>query len=207
MRVTFDTNTFDKVSRPSIYPGDPEFDDMVEVHQAFEGGDLAGFICDATITLEGIGGDHRSTVFGGATTHSSIKKTSEDTFTITISPQQPDRRPVHPKQAERFREAFRLGMRLLGAPRIGMPERAEEEFYVVEDPTKLEARLNRFVDLCREIEMRGLGSGREQSPLLLVLLEMHQLCNRGSQVSVKQAILMRRGRSAAPSPNGPMATA
>ena len=162
LRVTFDTNTFDKASRPSVYAADPDYKVLVEIHEALKRGDFLGFICDTSLTLEGIGVDHRATVFGGSTTRSSIARTAEDTFTITISPEQPDRRPVHPKQAERFREAFRLGIRLLGAPRIGMP-RAEEEFYAVEEPTHLGERLNRFVDLCREIEMRGLGSKRAES--------------------------------------------
>lgn len=162
LRVTFDTNTFDKASRPSVYAADPEYEDFVEIHEALKRGDLLGFICDTSLTLEGIGVDHRAKVFGGTTAQSSITRTAEDTFTITISPEQPDRLPVHPKQAERFREAFSLGIRLLGAPRIGMP-RAEEEFYAIEEPMKLGERLNRFVDLCREIEVRGLGSKRAES--------------------------------------------
>jgi hypothetical protein len=156
MRITFDTNTFDKVYRPSVYAKDPAFSDMVEIHEALRRGDLHGFICDTALTLEGIGVDHRAAVFGGTVTSSSMMQVSEDTFSITIRPEQPDRRPVHPKQAERFREAFALGLRLLGAPRIGMP-RAEDQFYAVEDPAALGKRLERYHDLGREIENRGLG--------------------------------------------------
>jgi hypothetical protein len=157
--VTFDTNTFDKVSRPALYSRDQSYAEMVKVHSALNRGDMQGFICDAALTLEGIGVDHRAIVFGGTVARSSLAQLSENTFSITITPEQPERRPIHPKQAERFREAFGLGIRLLGAPRIGMP-RAEEQFYAVEDPKNLGERLNRYHDLGQEIESRGLGCAR-----------------------------------------------
>jgi hypothetical protein len=124
-------------------------------------GHIQGFVSDTAITLEGITKDQRATVFGNTQAHSSFDHTSEDTFTLTLTPIQVDRLPLHPKQAERFVEAFRLGIRLLGAPRIGMP-RAEEQFYLVEEPSMLEKRLNRFFNLATKIEARGLGSSRAQ---------------------------------------------
>jgi hypothetical protein len=162
MRVTFDTNTFDKASRPAIYSRDPEHDGMIVVHEALKCGDIQGFISDTMITLEGITNAQRATVFGNTQTSSSFAQTAEDTFTITITPEQVDRAPLHPKQAERFIEAFALGIRLLGAPRIGMP-RAEEQFYAVENPAMLGERLNRFFDILTKIEARGLGSSRAQA--------------------------------------------
>jgi hypothetical protein len=161
LTVTFDTNTFDKASRPTVYSKDPEQREMIVVHEALKRGDIHGFICDTALTLEGITNDQRVAVLGNTQTRSSLAQTAEDTFTITITPEQVDRAPLHPKQAERFIEAFALGIRLLGAPRIGMP-RAEEQFYAVDDPATLGDRLNRFFELAREIETRGLGSSRAQ---------------------------------------------
>jgi hypothetical protein len=159
MRVTFDTNVFDKAIRPAIYSKDPDFREMTIVHEALKDARIQGFISDTTITLEGIGRDDRATVLGSTHARSSVAQTAEDTFTITLTTKQPDRRPVHPKQRERLIEAFRIGVRLLGTPRIGMP-RAEEQLYVIEDPAKLAQRLDRFVSLLRQIEGRGLGSAR-----------------------------------------------
>jgi hypothetical protein len=159
MRVTFDTNVFDKAVRPAIYSKDPDFREMTVVHKALKDRRIQGFISETTITLEGIGRDNRATVFGSTHARSSVAQTAEDTFAITSTTEQPDRRPVHPKQRERLIEAFRLGVRLLGAPRIGMP-RAEEQFYVIEDPAMLPQRLDRYVSLLRQIEERGLGSAR-----------------------------------------------
>jgi hypothetical protein len=161
MRVTFDTNVFDKITRPTVYSKDPDFPEMVVIHEAVKDARIQAFICDTTITLEGIGGDDRATVFGSTGSRSSFARTSDDTLAITMKTEQPDRKPVHPKQAERFVEAFRLGIRLLGAPRTGMP-RADEQFYAIEEPEQLGDRLNRFHDLGREIEARGLGTARAE---------------------------------------------
>jgi hypothetical protein len=60
MRVTFDTNTFDKVSRPSIYAKDADHAHMIEIHEALKRGEIQGFICDTALTLEGIRTDDRS---------------------------------------------------------------------------------------------------------------------------------------------------
>ena len=135
---------------------------MVEVHDALKTRDIQGFICDVALTLEGIRVDDRSTVFGGTVARSSIAQVSEDIFSITVTPKQPDRRPVHPKQAERFTAAFSLGVRLLGAPRIAMP-RAEEHSYAVDDPRTLEERLSRYFYLGQVTESRGLGCARAKA--------------------------------------------
>jgi hypothetical protein len=127
LRVTFDTNVFDKVTRPTVYPNDPNLQAITVIHEALKHAQIQGFISDTTITLEGIGRDDRATVFGSTQARSTIAQPADDTFSITLKTEQPDRKPVHPKQAERFLEAFRLGIRLLGAPRIGMP-RAEGSF-------------------------------------------------------------------------------
>jgi hypothetical protein len=159
VRVTFDTNTFDRVTRPNIYPQDPAYVEMMKVHEALVIGEIQGFKSDTTATLEGIGRDRRATVFGSTIASSSMSQTSDDTFTLTIRPEQPDRVPIHPKQVERFTAALSLGIRFLGAPRIGMP-RVEEQHYAVEDPSTLGERLNLFHDLARAIEARDLGSAQ-----------------------------------------------
>ena len=161
MQVTFDTNAFDKVIRPTVYPKDPDFQDMVVIHEAVKDARVQAFISDTTLTLEGIGSDDRATVFGSTGPRSSIAQTSDDTFTITMRTEQPDRKPIHPKQAERFVEALRLGVRLLGTPRVGKP-RAEEQYYATEDQAALGQRLDRFTSLLTQIESRRLGSARAQ---------------------------------------------
>lgn len=159
LRVTFDTNAFDKVVRPSVYARDPNYADFTAVHDALKRGDLLGFISETIITYEGIGKDDRAPVFGTTDLRSRTEQLSDDTFQITLTPEQTARKPVHAKQAERFVAAFDLGIQLLGAPRTGMP-RVEGNFYVPETQEGLEQRLDRFFNIMRAIESRDLGSPR-----------------------------------------------
>jgi hypothetical protein len=159
LRVTFDTNTFDKVVRPSVYAKDPRYTAFLAVHKALKRGDLLGFISETIITLEGIGRNERAPVFGTTAVRRRTNQVSDDTFEITLTPEQPARQPIHIKQAERFVAAFDLGIRLLGARRIGMPG-VEGDFYVSETSEVLAERLDRFVNIARAIEARGLGYPR-----------------------------------------------
>lgn len=159
LRVTFDTNTFDKVVRPNVYAKDPNYPEFLAVHEALKRGDILGSISETIITFEGIGKDQRAPVFGTTNPRSRTEQVSDDTFMITLTAEQPARPPVHPKQAERFVAAFDLGIRLLGAPRIGMP-RVEGDFYVLETPEALKQRLDRYFNILQAIEARGLGSPR-----------------------------------------------
>ncbi|WP_139017367.1 hypothetical protein [Bradyrhizobium sp. STM 3809] len=157
--MTFDTNTFDKAVRPSVYAKDPNHADFVAVHEALKRGDLLGFVSETIITFEGIAKNDRASVFGTTDLRSRTEQLSDDTFQIALAPEQPARQPVHVKQAERFVAAFDLGIQLLGAPRIGMP-RVEGNFYVPETEEALEQRLDRFFNVMRAIEARSLGSPR-----------------------------------------------
>jgi hypothetical protein len=160
LRVTFDTNTFDKVVRPAVYPKDPNNADFVAVHEALKRGDVLGFICETIITAEGIGRDQRASVFGSTELRRRTEEVSGDTFEITLTSEQSVRQPVHPKQAERFVAAFDLGFRLLmEGPRIGKLSVAGD-FYVSETDEALTRRLDRHFKILQAIEARGLGSSR-----------------------------------------------
>jgi hypothetical protein len=154
--VTFDTNTFDKVVRPSVYPNDPSYPDFVVVHAALKRGDALGFISETIITLEGLGKDQRAQVLGTTDLQRRTEQVSEDKFVITLTTEQAARQPLHPKQAERFVAAFDFGLRLLGTARIGMP-RVEGDFYAFEAPEALGGRLNRFHDIMRASPLSNLS--------------------------------------------------
>ena len=159
LRVTFDTNTFDKVVRPARYPQDPSRQEFAAIHEAIKNGELLGFISETIITLEGIGKDQRATVFGTTGLQKRNEQISDDTFQITLTTDQPARAPIHIKQAERFVAAFDLGLRVLGAPRVGLP-RVENGPYAKETSEELPERLDRFFNIMRAIEARDLGHPR-----------------------------------------------
>jgi hypothetical protein len=116
------------------------------LHNALKRGDIVGFISETIITYEGIKRDDRATVFGSTELQRESRQISDDTIHVTLTAGQSARRPIHPKQAERFVAAFNSGVRLLGVPRIGMP-RVEGDFYAVEEPSTVGERLHRFHDI------------------------------------------------------------
>lgn len=159
MNVTFDTNTFDKVVRP--YAKDPENPLFVKIHEAIKLRHIEGFICDSMITLEGIKADDRAKVFGSTLLASKITSDGNSSkIQLDLKMEQPLRRPLHPKQAERFAAALDFGIKLIGAPRIGMPrvEAPNGDPYAVETEAALSVRLDRFHNIAEAIEQRGLGS-------------------------------------------------
>ena len=202
IKVTFDTNTFDMATRPQVYAKDPNHADFVKVHEAVKDGRIKGFLCDAIVTLEGIKVDGRAEVFGSTTLASNMAREGPETIHLNLRTEQPLRSPLHPKQAQRFGAALALGMKFLGAPRIGMSrvEVPNAEPYVHETEQELTARLDRFSNLAKAIEDRGLGSiqaskpnsSRSGSPM------PPKSCRvRGSRLWAPRATFMRRARSPA----------
>jgi hypothetical protein len=164
MKVTFDTNTFDKAARPHVYAKAPDHGSFVKIHEALKVGHLAGFLCDTIVTLEGIKVDDRAEVFGSTTLAANMVQENPETIHINLRTEQPLRAPVHPKQAERFSAALAMGMKFLGTPRVGMPrvEVLNVNPYVEESEEQLIKRLDRFFKLAKAIEDRGLGSIQAQ---------------------------------------------
>lgn len=163
MKVTFDTNTFDKAVRPNRYPNDLDNAHFVRVHEAIRRGQIEGFICETMITLEGIKVDDRATVFGTSVLSSQIMpEKSGSPIRVNLKMEQPLRQPLHPKQAERITAALDLGLKLLGAPRVGMSRVVipDSNPYAVENETELSERLDRYHNIATAIEDRDLGSAQ-----------------------------------------------
>src|SRR5580704_1053326 len=155
MRVTFDTNTFDKAVRPLLYPKDPDNSLFVKIHEAIKRCRIEGFICDSMITLEGIKADDRAKVFGSTSLNSKITPDEvSSVIRVDLKMEQPLRQPLHPKQAERFAAALDLGIKLIGAPRAGMPRLGNhngDDPYAVETEDALSTRISRFHDIAEAI--------------------------------------------------------
>jgi hypothetical protein len=109
IKVTFDTNTFDKAARPHVYAKDPDHGSFVKVHEGVKDGRVKGFLSDPIVTLEGIKVDDRADVFGSTALASRITEEGCDTIHVNLRTEQPLRSPLHPKQAERLGAALALG--------------------------------------------------------------------------------------------------
>jgi hypothetical protein len=169
MRVTFDTNTLADIVSPATSQRPNGAADGAKVRAAIRTGTVQGLFCETLITLEGIKNADRSEVFGSTTLNTQyqhgVAPDGNGVTFINIRPDQPARRPLDPRQADRFLAAFNLGMKLLGATRIGMTrvDDPDGNRYVAEpDEAQLGRRLDRHLEAVSAIEARGLGCAQAQ---------------------------------------------
>jgi hypothetical protein len=164
MQVTFDTNTLADVVSPATSQRPTGAVDGVAVRTAIQAGTVQGFFCETLITLEGIKNADRSAVFGSTTVNTNyqhgVAPDGNGVTHINMRPEQPARQPLDQRQADRCLAAFGLGMKLLGAPRVGMVrvDDPDGSRYVAEhDEVQLGQRLDRHNEAVTAIEARGLG--------------------------------------------------
>lgn len=174
MRVTFDSNTWEKVVAPDEYPNDPKIESFCLVHNAVRAGLISGFICETFATLEAIRkGDrapylrkrsedvvkvnwHRSTrseQTGGHVMHATI----EIGGTSTAHP------GLHPVPAKRLQQAIALGFKLIPTSRMGTARPAEivNEAYRIpltdQQKADIWGFLQHIADITEAIESRRVG--------------------------------------------------
>lgn len=162
MRVTFDTNAIDKVTRPELFPKDPRQADFIKIHDALKAGSLKGYFGESIATLEGIKKKDRSSVMGSTRVKTEITDTFDgsgelESIKINMIPEQ-DRHPIPVKHAARIQAALQIGMRALKTPRIGGFRIIDPDFYEPDSSeTALSERLNKTMDAVKAIEDRGVG--------------------------------------------------
>jgi hypothetical protein len=164
MRVTFDTNTLADVVSPETSQRPNGASAGAKVRAAVQAGTVQGFFCETMITLEGIKNVDRSAVFGSTTANTNfqhgVAPDGNGVTYINMRAEQTARQPLDRRQADRFLAAFTLGMKLLGAPRIGMVrvDDPDGNRYVAEPAEgQIGRRLERHVNVVTAIEARGLG--------------------------------------------------
>ena len=162
MRVTFDTNTLDRAARPVRFPKDPNQPHYIRVNEALVAGTLKGHFSETLISLEGIQKKDRANVF--KSTHlrqKSAEKLSSGDSAIRIDfrviVEQLARQPLHQETSARIIAALNLGMRVLKAPRIGMPNITDPDgkYFVAETDQVREDRITKYQQVLTEIEDRG----------------------------------------------------
>ncbi len=164
MRVTFDTNTLDRVARPERFLTEPSHADYVRVHDALRAGKLRGYFSETLVTLEGIEKKDRVAVLGSRQVVSDSRQTAENVISITIGLKQ-DRNPLHPKFSEDVRAAQSIGMRALrGPPRmvVGFSWKDDDgSFYEQVEPIEeLVRRREKASEVAAALEARDLGRAK-----------------------------------------------
>lgn len=179
LTVTFDTGDLADVVSPetSQAPTDPA--DAARVRAAIQLGEIQGVFCETLITLEGIKNVDRSAVFGSTSLNARYRhETAPDGNVITYidtRAEQPARRALDQRQADRFSAAFALRMKLLAVfPRIarGKVDDPDGNRYIIPDEAELVQCLERQYAMLSAIEARGLGCAQARQIALEIQTEV-----------------------------------
>lgn len=165
MRVTFDTNTLDRAVRPERFPKDVRQAEYIKVRQGLMSGTIDGFFCETIVTCEGIQNSDRAEVLGGTRLASQQEhlqnEAGERVIKLSLKTEMPKLKPLHPEVIAMLQAALKVGMKALGAPRIGWLriEDPENEIYFQEIPNSVaqSERLEKFHMALSAIESRGVG--------------------------------------------------
>ena len=177
MRVTFDSNSWQRVVRPASFPKDPRQPSFQAINSVLQDGRLHGFICETVGTLEAVRRDARGTYFAGGRAKVDFVEKETDAGRIHVQVSMGPDHSKHPGLpgilSDMLQEAFELGFRLLSAPRIGTPRPSdfltaggnlrEEIFAANGTDEEFHDRLERFGKVLRALEARGVGKAAGES--------------------------------------------
>jgi hypothetical protein len=166
--VTFDSNTYRRATDPSRFPQDAKARQLRKINAAIKDGRIAGYFSETLATLEGVQNAQRGAYFSSvAPKVTRALKTSADGETKSgylVEADDSLHPGLHPIVARWIAESDSLGLRFLRAPRIGAPRPTEllsqakfAEAGSVDDQKK---RLDRFMEVGRAVEARGVGIAR-----------------------------------------------
>jgi hypothetical protein len=167
MRVTFDSNAWERIVVPHRYPKDPVHSDLLKVNAALQDGRVEGFISETVATLEAIPRTERGAYFASRQLKLEASELPRDNgrigFSIRIGGDDEYHPGLKPVLSDRLRIARELGFKLLPSSRLGIPRPQEidqEEFRIPLTDWQRENiwdHLQRIDDVSNSIEARGVG--------------------------------------------------
>ena len=164
MRVTFDSNAYRRVVDPTQFPNDPSLAACQAIHEALRGGRVKGLLSETVATLEGIQKVQRGPYFSNMKPKIDMQEEELPDGRIkpgfVMGPNDGLHPGLHPILTQWLNAAGALGIKFMRAPRIGTPRPSEllRDVYDEEANEGQRAqRQDRFFELLREIERRGVG--------------------------------------------------
>jgi hypothetical protein len=117
MKVTFDSNLWERVVHPHTFPLPPETHaQLLTVHEALKAGRVTGFITESVPTLEGVKRKDRPKFMTGQTMRPRVLDTDPEFKPVIFAPDQSARPDLMPVLIDRMKDAAKLGMRLIKVP-------------------------------------------------------------------------------------------
>ncbi|HWZ45434.1 MAG TPA: hypothetical protein VNW97_18305 [Candidatus Saccharimonadales bacterium] len=166
MRVTFDTNVWNRMVFPERYVNSANYLSLAAIKNAIRSGQLRGFISEGFGTVEAVKRANRAKFHAQNVPNVEVTNKSYGhglhCMTIEINANH----SLHPGIGEEFEEelneALAIGIKLLPTPYIGLPvpDRLRNNPHIYAEGVFEQADYNeRFGDVVRTIVGRGVGEG------------------------------------------------
>jgi hypothetical protein len=166
MRVTLDTNVWNRMVFPERHTASPNYLAFVTLRDALRSEQVHGFISEGFATIEAIQKRHRAKFYAQSVPKVEVKSKSHGPGLHGLGINIQARHDLHPgiggEFEEELQEALLLGIKLLSTPYIGLsvPDRLRNNPAIYAEEVFATADYNeRFGDVVRTIVDRGLGHG------------------------------------------------
>lgn len=166
MRVTFDTNVWNRLVFPERHTSSTNYLALVALNDALRGERVRGFISEGFGTVEAIQKRHRARFYAQNVPKIEVASTSNGPGFHRMGINIQARHDLHPGIGDEFeeelREALTLGIQLLSTPYIGLPvpDRLRNNPHIYAEEVFATADYNeRFGEVVRTIVDRGVGEG------------------------------------------------
>jgi hypothetical protein len=166
MRVTFDTNVWNRMVFPERYVSSPNYLSLGKLKNAIRSGQVRGFISEGFGTVEAVRKANRAKFHAHNVPKVEVTNKSHGSGLNSMTIEIKANHSLHPGIGEEFEEelneALAIGIKLLTTPYIGLPvpDRLRNNPHIYAEQVFATAEYNeRFGDVVRTIVDRGVGEG------------------------------------------------
>ena len=164
MRVTFDTNVWNRMVLPEKWISSPNYDEFVRIKDAIRNGRIRGFISEGFATAESIGKRNRAKYHVQSVPGVGVTPEMPGGGSISMSIEIKPKHDQHPGIGEDFEEeltaALAIGIKLLTTPYVGLavPDRLRNNPQITQ--TNRWELANERIGCCRPSTSTHLWIGR-----------------------------------------------
>jgi len=166
MRVTFDTNVWNRMVFPERYVNSPNYLSLGKIKNAIRSGQVRGFISEGFATVEAVRRENRAKFHAQNVPKVEVTNKSHGNGLNYMTIEIKANHSLHPGIGKEFdeelNEALAIGIELLTTPYIGLsvPDRLRNNPHIYAEEVFATADYNeRFGDVVRTIVDRGVGEG------------------------------------------------
>ena len=166
MRVTFDTQVWNRMVLPARHLNSPNYAAFVKINNAIRNGLVRGFICESFGTVEAVKRTERAKFHAQSAPKVEVTAKPQGPGLVGMAIEIKANHSLHPgltvEFEEELTEALAIGMKLLSTPYIGLavPDRLRKDPQIYAPEVFATADYNeRFGGVVSAIVLRGVGEG------------------------------------------------